>query len=240
MMKKSQAPFIKLSAGVDTGDLSGRGYTKMDVVNDVFIHSSSKPKYFVWDLGKEKRPKEANTEYSNDPTLNEEKKEDIFSDIECLEEVNDKDWRRWDTGKKSRKVKRSEGSFSELNSAVDIDDLPGGVYTKMAVINEVLKPPVNIVQPNPQRKYVAWDVDREERIKRADAADAKKIVFNHKDKQLNEKKTYDIMYVNIIAEIKSDTKGTHKAEVECTMNIKQKGKDSRHDYKKDNDCMATC
>jgi len=37
----------------------------------------------------------------------------------------------------------------------------------MAVINEVLKPPANIVQPYLKPKYVAWDVVREERPKKA-------------------------------------------------------------------------
>jgi len=36
-----------------------------------------------------------------------------------LEEVKDNDWRRWDTGKKNRKVKRSEATFIELSAAVD-------------------------------------------------------------------------------------------------------------------------
>ena len=50
-------------------------------------------------------------------------------------------------------MERSNASFSELSSAVDIDDLPGTVYTKMDVINEVLKPPANIVQSNTKPKF---------------------------------------------------------------------------------------
>jgi len=77
------------------------------------IRTRTKPKFFVWDSDKEKRPKKANTKYLNDKNLNEEKNEGILSVIECLEEVINKDWRIWDTGKKNRTVKRSNASFSD-------------------------------------------------------------------------------------------------------------------------------
>jgi len=247
-VKKSEAPFTQLSAAVDTEDLPGRVYTKMDVVNDVFIHSSSKPKYFVWNWDNEKGRTEVNeanasklARYINDKTQNEKKNKDTVSVIECLEEAKDKDWKRWDTGKKNRKVKKNEAPFTELSAAIDIDDLPGRVYTKMDVINEVLKPPTNIVQPNPKPKYVAWDVDREERIKRADEAVARKLAFDLKDQKLNEKTHEGILSVNNFVNSERDIKCNNRAGIEGTEEVKQKGKDSGNDNKeKDNDEMATC
>jgi len=60
MVKRIEAPLTQLCAAVDTEDLPGRVYTQMDVVNDVFIHSSSKQNFFVRDWNYENRPKEAN------------------------------------------------------------------------------------------------------------------------------------------------------------------------------------
>jgi len=214
----------------------------MDVVNDVFIHSSSKPKYFStlfsdWD--NKKRTIDANKAnagklamHFNDQKLNEKKDEDTISSIECMEEAKDKDWKRWDTGK-NRKVKRSKVPFTELIVAVDIGDLPGRVYTQMDVTNEVLKPPTNIVQPNPKPKYVAWDVHREERINRAE--EARKRAFGLKDQKRNEKKNEDILSANNSDKRQRDTKCSNKEE------MKETGKDRNTFYnQEDNDDMATC
>ena len=121
-VRKFEDPFTQLSAAVDTENIPGQVYTKMDVVNDVFIHSSSKPKYFVWDWDNEKRTIDANKAnagklamHFNDQKLNEKKDEDTISITDCLEEANGKDWKRWDTGKIDKKVERSEVPFTQLS-----------------------------------------------------------------------------------------------------------------------------
>jgi len=167
----------------------------------------------------------------NDQKLNEKKDEDTISLIECLEEAKGKDWKRWDTGKKDRKVKRSEVPFTQLS--VVAGDLPGRVYTQMDVINEVLKPPANIVQPDPKPKYVTWDVNRKERINGAD--EARKLVFGLKDHKRNEKKNEVILPVNTSDKRQRDTKCSNKED------MKETGKDRGKYYnQEDNDDMATC
>jgi len=103
----------------------------------------------------------------------------------------------------------------------------------MDVINEVLKPPANIVKPNPKPKYVAWDVDRDYGIKGAD--EARKLVFGLKDHKRNEKKNEDILSANNSDRRQRDTKCSNKEE------MKETGKDRNSFYnQEDNDDMATC
>jgi len=244
-VKKCEASFTELSAAVDTEEIPGQVFSKMDVINEVLkppdniVQPNPKHKYFDWDLYKEERPKEANISQlamGLNQKPNEKKNEDTITAIECLKEVKDNDWKRWDTGKKNRKVKKREAPFTQLSAAVDIEELPGQVFSKMDVINEVLKPPANIVQPNPKPKYVAWDVDRKERPQGANDANAKKLAMDLNNQDLNNKKHGDV--VSVKSFIASD-----KAEVDNTKDSnKVNGQDGVKDYKEEeeDDDATTC
>jgi len=64
---------------------------------------------------------------------------------------------------------------------------------------------------------VAWDVDREERIKRADKAVARKLVLDHKDKQLNEKKNDDIEKIPFPCVTRPDNRRISLRMIPCSV-----------------------
>jgi len=239
---KREAPFTELSAVSEAEDLPGQVFSKMDIINDVLkppdniVEPNPKHKYFDWDLYKEECHKEPNATTLKQK-LNETKIEGPVTAIECFKDVKDKGWKRLDTGKKNRKVNKLEAPFTELSAAVDIEEHPGQVFSKMDVINEVLKPPANIVQPNPKPKYVAWGVDRKERPQGANDANARKLAMDLNNQDLDNKKHGDV--VSVKSFIASD-----KAEVDNTKDSnKVNGQDGVKDYKEEeeeDDDTTTC